>query len=500
MTHKKIKIGTGHMLSVKNCIQAFNETELVLSNMAKKKIQKSAQFLEKKIQSREVIYGINTQFGDQMSHADHLLNSQNEEAYFGSLKARQYHLVKSHYAGLGPEVDPKAVRLTMLLRAHSIAQGYSGVTLPLVEKLLHWFHDDITPVVYQYGSIGASGDLIPLATIAAALIGEPVKIRVKGIEKLASELTEPAHELCVREGLALINGTSFMTAIATIAFSHLERLVRQMIDIIGMTLEVLYVNSDHYEPLLQQLKGHPGSIMVCEWLKPFFNMPDQKKPYMLQNYYSLRSVCQGFGPLVDNLEHARVMIEHEINAVTDNPIVDPKNKRILHGANFMGHYITSAADLLKMDIAQASTWVHAILAVLYHPRKNADLPTNLLEDPATFNGFRPLQLLAASIAVENRKLAQSHQAFMLPTEGDNQDVNSLGTHAALDLQKVTENLERLVAILYLSAAQAWEYRDQNTMSAVSRKLYKKLRKVVPARKEDGLFTPELEKVIALLQE
>ena len=172
---------------------------------------------------------------------------------------------------------------------------------------------------------------------------------------------------------------------------------------------------------------------------------------------------------------------------------------VLHGANFMGYYITEVCDSLKKDIAQASTWIHALQSNMYHPRKSNGLPTNIMEKTNTYSGFRPLQLLACSITVENRKLAQNHQAFMLPTEGDNQDVNSLGTHSAFDFKTSVDNLENLCCILYLSAAQAWDYREQQYMSEQSRRYYSAIRAEIPKREEDKLFKPDLDIVKALIK-
>jgi histidine ammonia-lyase len=165
-----------------------------------------------------------------------------------------------------------------------------------------------------------------------------------------------------------------------------------------------------------------------------------------------------------------------MNSVNDNPIIDTVENKVHHNANFMGYYITDASDKLKIDIAQASTWIHALLANLVHPRKNHHLPANLVQNPGRQNGFRPLQLLAASLAVQNRKLAQAHQAFMLPTEGDNQDVNSLGTHAAFDLRDAVNNLERLTAILFLASVQALEFRGIEKAGLQSRQIYDVIRK------------------------
>jgi histidine ammonia-lyase len=311
-----------------------------------------------------------------------------------------------------------------------------------------------------------------------------------------------------------------MTAIASLATYNLNRLTRQMLFAIAMALESMMVISSGYHPLVHQLKRQLGENKVNEFLIDFWqgshlltdldelrsdnitNDPNEtahnSRP--VQDYYSLRAVSQGFGPFEENLERATAWIENEMNSINDNPIIDPAENKIHHSANFMGYYVTDACDIMKMDIAQASTWMHALLANLVHPRKNHHLPANLVDKPGEQNGFRPIQLLAAALAVENRKLALSHQAFTLPTEGDNQDVNSLGTHAALDLQESVSNLERLTAILLLASSQALEYRDIRKSSQKTQMIYQIIRDHVPKISDDRPLSEEINLVTTLLDE
>ncbi|HEY2405882.1 MAG TPA: aromatic amino acid lyase, partial [Polyangiaceae bacterium] len=186
-----------------------------------------------------------------------------------------------------------------------------------------------------------------------------------------------------------------------------------------------------------------------------------------------------------------IWVEAEMNSVNDNPIVVPDDREIYHTANFMGYYVSSACDMLRSDIAQAATWLHALLANLVHPRKSRGLPTNLIADPINHSGFRPIQILAASLAVQCRKLAQSHASFVLPTEGDNQDVNSLGTHAAFDLRAAVEHLEQLTGIVLMAAAQALEIRGIAKAGARSQAVVEAYRRDVPTLREDRLVDGDL---------
>lgn len=399
----------------------------------------------------------------------------------------------------------------MMLRAHCFAQGYSGVHPELINALLDFLNAGITPFVLCYGSIG---DVITLAMISAALIGEQVAVHYQDKVMMAPEAIKVAwlkpYKPVMRDGLALINGTSFMTAIASLAIYDLHHLFQQMLAAIAMTLESLFVISSAYHPMVHLLKQQHGETEINQFFIDFWEgsqlltdldelrVTDYTyKP--VQDYYSIRSVPQGFGPFQENLERAIQWIENEMNSVNDNHIIDVAEKNIHHSANFMGYYVTDACDILKMNISQASTWMHALLANLVHPRKNHDLPVNLVHNTEKNNGFRSMQLLSAALAVQNRKFAQVHQAFTLPTEGDNQDVNSLGTHAALDFQESVANLERLTAIFLLAATQAIELRWIEKASKRAQSIYQTVSQYSPKVEHCRPMSEEIELVIDLLK-
>ncbi|HXH55138.1 MAG TPA: aromatic amino acid ammonia-lyase [Gammaproteobacteria bacterium] len=493
-----------------------------LSENAYADMERSHAFLQNHVDKRVPIYGINTQFGDQVTLLDENLKNPDATLYYGSIKNRQTNLIKSLACGMGDAVSTEIVRVAMLLRAQCLSQGYSGVSPSVVQSIIASLNSGIVPIVPKHGSIGASGDLIPLATIAAALIGDNINVQYQDTIMPAANALKLAGlnpiKLEMRDGLAMINGTSFMTAIASISLCHLNRLFKQMLASIAMMLESLIVITSAYDPLVHQLKRQSGQIEINHFLLSFwkgsqllFNLDELRtqnaatanpsyehatKP--VQDYYSIRSVAQGFGPFQENLQKAIVWIENEMNAVNDNPIINALGEKIYHSANFMGYYVTDACDILKMNIGQASTWLHALLANLVHPRKNHHLPANLVEHPEKYNGFKSMQLLAAALAVQNRKLAQSHQSFSIPTEGDNQDVNSLGTHAALDFCESVENLERLTAIMFLASVQALEFRGIKKASPRAQNIYHIIRKQSPTV-VCRVMQHELNDVVSLLR-
>jgi histidine ammonia-lyase len=521
--HKIIKIGASCKLTLDDIKSLITQPITVeISKESKPLMKSSYDYLKSCVAQRLPVYGVNTNFGDQVTFVDLHLNDS-DELYYKAISTRQIDIVKSLACGLGEATASPIVKITMMLRAHCLSQGYSGVSSDILDTMLSFLNAGITPVIQRYGSIGASGDLIPLSTIAAGIMGENVDVMYRGEVMKAPQAIKMANlknaTLEMRDGLALINGTSFMTAIASVALVNLKRLYQQMLFAIGMALESMQVINSAYHPLVHKLKYQSGQIAVDGFFLDFWknsklltNLDDlrsmtrdnhatnTKTTKPMQDYYSLRAVPQGFGPFQENLETATRWIENEMNSVNDNPIIDLVEKKIHHNANFMGYYITDACDSLKMNIAQASTWLHALLANMVHPRKSHGLPTNLAFDPAKNNGFRSLQLLAAALAVQNRKLAQSHQAFMIPTEGDNQDVNSLGTHAAFDLQESVANLERLTTILMLASSQALEIRGIEKAGDKSQEIYRTIRQYSPTVVECRPMTDEINNIIQLLQE
>ena len=519
-----ITIGRGHKLSFADCHEtARNMASVSLGKTARRPMNVSRKILFAAAKDFLLVYGLNTQFGGQANFIDHREGKIFKE-YLLSLRSRQEDLVISHDCGLGENAPNDTVRATMLLRAHCLGLGYSGVRPQAVEALLLFLNKNIYPIIPKQGSVGASGDLLPLAAVANALQGRGrvvFKDREMSALNAMRRVGIKPFEFEMREGLALINGTSFMTASAALALYDVNRLFNQMLSAIGMTLESLLVFDSAYHSFVHGLKGHKGEIAVANFMTSFWkgsklikNLDKVRRNAALsskdsagayidslpQDYYSVRSVPHGFGPMHENIKRVSEWVENEINSVNDNPVIDPNNKKIYHTANFMGYYITDAADIIKIDIAQSSSWIHALVANLVHPRKNSGLPANLISRPDTYSGFRPLQILSASIAVQNRKLAQSQQAYMLPTEGDNQDVNSLGTHAALDLRYAVENLERLTAILFIAACQALEFRGLVNAGKKSRSIYGKIREVSKTLRRDRSLSPDIRAVIQLMRD
>jgi phenylalanine ammonia-lyase len=512
----EVVVGGNKDLDLKALVAvARHGAPVMLDAAAHARMKQSQAFFSSKVESRVPIYGLNTQFGDQVVLLDKHLDDYEGERYQNSLKNRQNSLIKSHNCGMGELAPTEVVRGAMLLRSRCLSRGYSGVRPDVVEAYFEFLNRGITPDCFRYGSIGASGDLVPLSTIAAAVVGEDVQVRYDKrtlpVRTLLSYLHMSPLQLQGREGLALINGTSFMSSIAGLALHDLSHLFDSMLSVIAMALEAMLVIEAGYHPIVHELKGHQGELAVAERILAAWGgsqlTRDLEKARSegtteigVQDYYSLRSVAQGFGVFYENLGRAKQWVEAEMNSVNDNPIVVPEHAQVYHTANFMGYYVSSACDMLRADIAQAATWIHALLANLVHPRKNRGLPVNLIEDPTNYSGFRPIQILAASLTVQCRKLAQSHASFVIPTEGDNQDVNSLGTHAAFDLRASVEHLQQLTGVLLMASAQALELRGIEKASHKSREIVEEYRQSVPYLREDRLVHADLVTTSRLMQQ
>ena len=510
-----IRVGRGQHLTLQECNDVARNRRVVrIAPGAYSAMNASLKVLSEFANHHMPIYGLNTQFGNQSYYFDPTQ---------GEVDKRQFNLIITHDCGLGEEMAGEISRATMFLRAHCLSLGHSGVRPLVPEALIAFLNKGIHPVIRRYGSIGSSGDLIPLSAIAATIIGEHEEVFYRGKKMKAKKALQSAKvkpvTLFGREGLALVNGTSFSTGIAALSLFDLDTLFLKMISVIGFALESLMIMDSGYEPLVHKVKNHKGEMLINKHLlsvwedsKLIQSISVRRRAALkvrskdvirlsqpLQDYYSLRSVSQGFGPFWENLQRAKAWIEEEMNSVNDNPIVDTGARKIHHAANFMGYYVTEACDMLKMDIAQASTWLHAILANMIHARKNFDLPANLIHKPGTYNGFRSFQILVASLAVQNRKLAQANQSYMLPTEGDNQDVNSLSAHAAFDFRESVKNLERLTAILFLASMQAIEMRGVGKASRRAKNAHKLLRKKSSFLDHDRNFTTDIEMAMATLQ-
>ena len=516
----KIFLGKSRQLTLRDVYRIVTHgAEIELDDVAQQAMEASRNVLRRFVDDRLPIYGVSTQYGDD-AYRVHVEGTYEE--YLTSLVQRQRNVIRALNCGVGGESSEDVVRATILLRAQALAQGASGVRVELVEALLNLLRYSVSPVIYRYGSVGASGDLIPSSAIALTLIGEG-QVRVQGKLMSAEDALRKAQltpiVLQMKEGLALVNGTSYSTAIAALAVYRLCHLLPLSIAAAATMAEAMLATDSAYEPFVHDIKRHRGQIEVAkfvkncwrgsglirslktlreEWRSALLDRGEAVQEHV-QDFYSLRSLAHGFGPFYEDLERAVIWTEQEINSANDNPVIDTERKEIHHGANFLSDYIAVLGDQLRADIAKGSTWLHALLGNLIHPRKNRGLPSNLMPNPEKHTGFKTIQLLAASLAIHNRSRSLPVAAVMLPTEGDNQDMVSLGTHSAFDLAEVTENYANLVAIMLFAAAQAIELRGKDKASPLALQILKFVRSKSPFLNEDRPLHQEFIEITKSLE-
>ncbi|MGM9767966.1 MAG: histidine ammonia-lyase [Candidatus Cryptobacteroides sp.] len=452
----------------------------------------------------KVIYGINTGFGP-------MAQWRIEDSHLNDL---QYNIIRSHSTGAGERLPDICVKAAMISRLMTFLQGHSGVHVSLVDLLVEFINRDICPVIPKHGSVGASGDLVQLAHLALALIGEG-DVSYKGTVKPASEvLAENGLEplkMHIREGLAVTNGTAVMTGIGIVNWILASRMLRWSVLQSVMLNETVSSYDDFMSEVLNGLKHHPGQIRIAEMMRKFsagskllrnrqaelFRQTEDKVfEKKVQPYYSLRCVPQILGPVAEELESARQVLEDEVNAVDDNPVVDKNTRNVYHGGNFHGDYISYEMDKLKIALTKMTMLAERQMNYLFHDRINGILPPFLNLGVLGLNyGMQACQFTATSTTAECQTLSNPMYVHSIPNNNDNQDVVSMGTNSALICAQVVENASQVLAIHLMALAQAVDcLKVEDKLSPASRRLYDKVRELVPVFVED---TPKYKEIKAL---
>lgn len=481
----------------------YNGETIRISEKLRSQVVASYEFL-KEFSKDKVIYGINTGFGP-------MAQWRIEDEH---LKELQYNIIRSHSTGAGERLPDICVRAAMLSRLKTFLEGHSGVHVTLIDLLIEFVNRGICPVVPRHGSVGASGDLVQLAHIALALIGEGEvsyrgEIRPAG-EVMAENGLEPL-QMHIREGLAVTNGTAVMTGIGTINYLQTERLLGWEILCSVMMNEIASSYDDFMSEVLNGLKFHPGQIRVAELMRSlsegskllrnrklelFHKSGEQVFKQKVQPYYSLRCVPQILGPVYDTLKNAGQVIEDEVNSVDDNPIVDMASTNVIHGGNFHGDYISFEMDKLKIAVTKMTMLAERQMNYLFHDRINGILPPFVNLGVLGLNyGLQASQFTATSTTAESQTLSNPMYVHSIPNNNDNQDIVSMGTNSALICRTVVENCSQVLAIHLMALVQAVDCLDvADKLAPATRKLYDKVRGIVPVFKDD---TPKYNEIKAL---
>ena len=482
----------------------FENEKIELSDFVQNRINESFDFLTHFAENK-IIYGVNTGFGPM---AQYRIEDQDRIQL-------QYNLIRSHSSGMGECIPQEYVKSSMLARLNTLSLGHSGIHISAVELMRELINRNIIPVIYQHGGVGASGDLVQLAHLALTLIGEG-EVFYQGEKKSTQEVFEKEGleplRIHLREGLALMNGTSVMSGIGIVNIIKAEKLLNWAISCSSLINEIMGAYDDHLSEKLNSTKKHSGQQEIASRMRTFisgsqlirkraehlYNGKVQEEIFKdkLQEYYSIRCVPQILGPIYECIENAKKILVEEVNSANDNPIVDVASKNVYHGGNFHGDYVSFEMDKLRIGITKLSMLQERQLNYLLNPDLNEILPAfvNLGKLGLNF-GIQGAQFTATSTTAENQTLSTSMYIHSIPNNKDNQDVVSMGTNASLLTKKVIENSFEVISIQLLTLVQAIDYLECfEKLSPSAKEIYSDIRKLVPTFKEDIVLAPELQKI------
>ncbi len=465
---------------------------IALSEEAKLNIQKCRTYLDQKMAAEDApIYGINTGFG---SLCNVKISKEN-------LSQLQENLVKSHACGTGDEVPSEIVKLMLLLKIQSLSYGHSGVQLQTVERLIDFYNNDVLPVIYTQGSLGASGDLAPLAHLSLPLLGEG-EVYVEGTKMHASEVLKKFNwkpiVLQSKEGLALLNGTQFMSAYGSYVILKAMK-YSYLADVIAtVSLEGFDGRIEPFNELIHYVRPHKGQIVTAKRITDLLQESQiiaQEKQHV-QDPYSFRCIPQVHGASKDTIDYVKKVFKTEINSVTDNPNIFVGEDQIISGGNFHGQPLALALDFLAIALAELGSISERRTYQLISGLRG--LPAFLIDNPGLNSGFMIPQYTSASIASQNKQLCTPASIDSIVSSNGQEDHVSMGANAATKCLKVMENLERILAIELMNASQAIEFRRPLESSHFIEMFLKSYRTEVPLVKEDRILHYDIENSVAFL--
>ncbi|WP_034892637.1 histidine ammonia-lyase [Gillisia sp. Hel_I_29] len=488
----------------------LHDEKIELDNSLLKRVLESFEFL-KEFSENKVIYGVNTGFGPM---AQYKIKEKDRVKL-------QFNLIRSHASGMGKPMEPMYVKALMLARLNTLALGKSGVHPSVIETMTSLINKNITPVIYEHGGVGASGDLVQLAHLALVLIGEGEVFfegeRRKTKEVFKSENIDPI-KIELREGLGLMNGTSAMTGIGIVNVIYAKRLLDWSIFCSSAINEIVQAYDDHLSEELNNAKLHVGQQKIARKMRShlsdsqltrdrnehLYSGNHSEKEYFkekVQEYYSLRCVPQVLGPVYDTIENVKKILLEEVNSANDNPIIDVKSKQVYHGGNFHGDYVSLEMDKLKLVVTKLSILAERQLNYLLNNKLNNILPPFVNLGVLGLNfGMQGAQFSAVSTTAENQMLSNSMYVHSIPNNNDNQDVVSMGTNAANITKTVIENSFQVISVELVTIMQALKYLDFNDkLSSKTLEKVKVFENIIPEIREDLSLSETLEQVKVYLQ-
>lgn len=468
--------------------------KIELSAEAKEKIQRCRQYLDDKLKNTtQPIYGINTGFG----------SLYNKNISHDQLEKLQDNLVKSHACGTGPEIPQEIVKLMLFLKVQSLAYGYSGVQLQTVERLADYFNHDILPTVYEMGSLGASGDLAPLAHLSLPLIGLG-EVTIKNKKTSGSELNKQFNweviHLKAKEGLALLNGTQFMSAYGVSCTLHAHRILTLANTIGALSLDAF---DGRIEPFLSQvhaIRPQKGQVRVAAAIQKLLNgseLISQSKKH-IQDPYSFRCIPQVHGASADAIDYVTQVMLTEVNSVTDNPNVFPEEDMIISGGNFHGQPLALSLDFLAIALSEIGNISERRTYQLISGSR--DLPNYLVANPGINSGMMIPQYTAASLVSQNKQLCTPASVDSIVSSNGQEDHVSMGANAATKAYRIVQNVYSILAIELLTASQALAFRRPLKTSPILEQFVNTFRQHVPFVEVDRVLHDDIQKAEKFVRE
>jgi histidine ammonia-lyase len=478
----------GESLSLKDVeAVAFHEAEVKISSSAAAKVRSCRKYVDKITDSGQTVYGINTGFGalcrERIDHKD--------------IEKLQENLIVSHALSVGPVFSEEEVRAIMLLRANVLAKGFSGVRLEVVQTLVQMLNKRVHPMIPEKGSVGASGDLAPLAFMTLPLIGAGwvfYEGRLLDGKKAMESAGIPLLRLSSKEGLALINGTCVMTAIGVLSLLKAERLA-ELADMAGaMSMEATLCTPAAFDPRVQKVRKHKGQKVCAENLLKLTRESQIREFHRacpkVQDPYSFRCMPQVHGAVRDALAYVRSVLEIEVNSATDNPLIFPEEEKVISAGNFHGEPVALASDFLSIAVSELASISERRIASLINPAIS-DLPAFLTKEPGLNSGFMMAQTVAAALVSENKSLAHPASVDSIPTSNNQEDHVSMGTIAARKTREVVNNTEDVLALEFLVASQGLDLRAPLKPGMDTGRIHRRIRKCIPTLSQDRLMAKEL---------
>jgi histidine ammonia-lyase len=487
----------GHHLTIADVARvARREADVAWRPLSREAVERARELVDSFVRKDEAVYGVTTGFG-KLSDVK-ISRTQLEQL--------QANLIRSHACGTGTPLTEAETRAALLIRANVLAKGFSGVRPVVVETLVAMINADVLPVIPAKGSVGASGDLAPSAHIALVLMGEG-RARYMGEELDGGEAMAragiPVLTFQAKEGLAILNGTQIMTAVGCLQLHELDYLLHVASLAAALSTDGLKDTDRHFDPKVHDARPHPGQQEIAREMADLLRDSEIRESHRtcgrVQDPYSLRCIPQVHGAVSDTMNHARAVLEREINSATDNPLVFPDAGEVISGGNFHGEPVAFVLDFLAIAATELTTIAERRIELLINPDLSG-MPAFLAKDPGLNSGFMIPQLTVVSLVAENRILSHPASVDTLPTSANKEDHVSMGMTAALKLRQVVENVRTVLAVELLVACQAIDFRRPLRSSPALEGVYGIVRRQVPFMDTDRNISLDIDVVTAMLRD